>query len=230
MDRGVDAANTLVTYLFLFLMPAMLEVLAVIILFFFQYANSAMSLIVFGGIAMYIATTIFITEWRKKFREATNKHDNDFHDKATDSIINYETVKYFTGERFEISRFVKSVTEYQINTSKTSYSLSLLNISQNVILMSTLFGTMYVAGRAVVNGRMNIGGWIAVTTWVQQIFVPLNFLGSAYAAIYQGFIDIRNLSELLSEQPDVVDLPHAPHLPITKVSFFWYNLISFSNI
>lgn len=91
-------------------------------------------LTVFIGVSLYAITTICITQWRKKFRENTNKFDNDFHDKATDSIINYETVKYFTGESFEIDRFVRSVVQFQKYTSSTQYSLSLLNIAQQVRL------------------------------------------------------------------------------------------------
>jgi ABC-type multidrug transport system fused ATPase/permease subunit len=97
MDRGTDAANQLITYLFLMLIPAMVECLAVVILFFAQYKQWLLGVIVLTGVSLYSFATIVITNWRKKFREETNKHDNDYHNKATDSIINYETVKYFTG-------------------------------------------------------------------------------------------------------------------------------------
>jgi ABC-type multidrug transport system fused ATPase/permease subunit len=132
MDRGVDAANSLVANLFLFLIPAMGECVAVSILFFAHYSQWQLGLLVVIGVALYTAVTIAITEWRKKFREATNKHDNDYHDKATDSIINYETVKYFTGESFEIERFKKSVVQFQMFSSNTQFSLNVLNISQQV--------------------------------------------------------------------------------------------------
>lgn len=214
MDRGVDAANSLVTYLFLMLVPALLEVLAVIILFFFQYQSSSLSMIVFLGISGYCTVTILITQWRKKYREASNKHDNEFHEKATDSIINYETVKYFTGETFEIKRYTDSVIAYQKNMTTTQYTLHALNITQQLILMSTLFAALYVAGKSLVHGDITMGAWIAIQIWVMQIFAPLSFLGSAYSMIYQGFIDIRNLSELLSESPDVVDIAGATPLPL----------------
>lgn len=214
MDRGVDAANSLITYMFLWLIPAMLECVAVMILFFVKYQQWMLGFLIFCGVLLYSLATIFITQWRKQFREKTNKHDNEFHDRATDSIINYETVKYFTGEEFEISRYVKSVVQYQQYSSSTQLSLSLLNISQQVILGATLFGTMVLAGRAVVNGRMNIGDWVACQSWVSTIFVPLNFLGTVYSMIIQSLIDIRNLSELLCESPDVVDAPDATSLPL----------------
>ena len=135
MDRGVDAANSLISSLFLFLIPALLECLAVIILFFINFKQWGLGFIVFVGVLLYSCATVFITQWRKKFREETNKQDNDFHDKAMDSIINYETVKYFTGEAFEVSRFKSSVVKFQQYNSSTQLSLSLLNMSQQVCEM-----------------------------------------------------------------------------------------------
>jgi ABC-type multidrug transport system fused ATPase/permease subunit len=132
MDRGVEAANQLITYLFLFLMPAMIECLAVVVLFFINYQQWMLGCLVLTGVVLYSCATVIITQWRKKFREETNKHDNEFHDRATDSIINFETVKYFTGEEFEIGRFVKAVIQYQRFNSSTQLSLSLLNITQQV--------------------------------------------------------------------------------------------------
>lgn len=215
MDRGIEAANQLVSYLFLFLIPTVIECLSVIILFFVQYKQWQLGAVVFFGVAVYAILTVGITQWRKKFREQTNKHDNDFHDKATDSIINFETVKYFNGERFEIDRFKNSVSNYQKSKSSTQFSLSILNISQQMVLTVTRFGAMVVAGRAVVQGNMSLGGWIAVQAWVANVFAPLNFLGSVYNSIFQAFIDIRNLSELLSVSPDIVDSPDATDLDLT---------------
>jgi len=102
MDRGVEASNTLITYLFLFLMPALAECLAVVILFFAEFQQWTIGVVIFVGVIVYCIVTIWITQWRKKFREGTNKTDNDLHDKAQDSILNFETVKYFTAEAFEV--------------------------------------------------------------------------------------------------------------------------------
>lgn len=136
----------------------MCECLAVVILFFGRYHKQwGLGLLVFGGVILYAIATIVITKWRKNFREATNKHDNEFHDKATDSIINYETVKYFTAESFEISRFKESVVKFQKFNASTAIASSVLNISQNVILNSVLLGAMLVSGQAVVKGQMTLG-------------------------------------------------------------------------
>jgi ABC-type transport system involved in Fe-S cluster assembly fused permease/ATPase subunit len=214
MDRGIDGVGSLITYLFLFLIPALAECLAVVVLFFAEYKQWSLGLIVLGGVLFYSIATIAITQWRKKFREATNKHDNDFHDKATDSIINFETVKYFTAEDFEVNRFKESVAKFQVFSSSTTVSLSVLNMTQQLILNASMLGAMIVSGQAVIRGEMTLGGWIAVQSWVATIFVPLNFLGSVYASIVQSLIDIRNLSELLSELPDIVDVPGAQPIPI----------------
>lgn len=213
MDRGTEAANTLISYLFLFLLPALAECLAVVILFFAQYQQWGLGVLVFSGVTLYSLATIAITQWRKKFREATNKHDNDFHDKAQDSILNFETVKYFTAEPFEIRRFKQSVVQFQQFNSATALSLAFLNISQQFILIGTLLGAMLISGQAVAKGDMTIGSWVAIQSWVAAVFVPLNFLGTVYAMIVQSLIDIRNLSELLSEQPDIVDEPEAVPFP-----------------
>jgi ABC-type transport system involved in Fe-S cluster assembly fused permease/ATPase subunit len=214
MDRGIDGVGSLITYLFLFLIPALAECLAVVVLFFAEYKQWSLGLIVLGGVLFYSIATIAITQWRKKFREATNKHDNDFHYKATDSIINFETVKYFTAEDFEVNRFKESVAKFQVFSSSTTVSLSVLNMTQQLILNASMLGAMIVSGQAVIRGEMTLGGWIAVQSWVATIFVPLNFLGSVYASIVQSLIDIRNLSELLSELPDIVDVPGAQPIPI----------------
>jgi len=218
MDRGVDAVNQLVSYLFLFLVPAILECLAVVILFLSKFRQWQLGLFVFSGVLLYSLMTIIIAQWRKKFREQSNKHDNDYHDQANDSIINFETVKYFTNEQYEIKTFKDMVIKYQQLSSSTQLSAAFLNISQQFILNGTMIGTMIIAGYAVAHGEMSIGNWIAVQTWVSTIFVPLNFLGSIYSAILQAFIDIQNLSELLAQQPDIKDPPGALPIPLIQPS------------
>jgi ABC-type transport system involved in Fe-S cluster assembly fused permease/ATPase subunit len=217
LDRGVSAADTLVTYLFLFLIPAILECISVMILFFIQFKQWALGLTVFLGIALYAVVTVVVTSYRKKFREQTNKHDNDAHDKATDSIINYETVKYFTGEEFEVNRFTHSVREYQKFSSSTQFSSNILNISQQFFVNLTMLFCMLIAGHAVIHHQMTIGGWIAVQTWVATIFAPLNFLGMVYQAVIQAFIDIRNLTELLSQSPDIQDSTQSTDIPLPVI-------------
>ena len=159
MDRGTEAASTLVTSLFLFLVPALAECLAIVILFFAAYNQFTIGAIIIAGVALYCITTIQLTLWRAKFRLKSNKEDNDYHFKATDSIINYETVKYFTNEDYEIKTYKAVVVKFQQYNALTQVSLSLLNISQQAILIGVLLGVALISGISVVNGSLTIGAW-----------------------------------------------------------------------
>ena len=214
MDRGVEATNNLVTYLFLYLLPCLAECLVVMILFFTKFKSLWPVGITIGlSVFMYVVVTVRITIWRKQFREATNKHDNDYHDKAMDSITNFETVKYFTAEKYEVVRYAESVIKFQHFSSATATSMYVLNFSQSFIINACLVICMLISGDAVAKGEMTIGAWVAIQSWVGNIFAPLSFLGTIYSMIVQALIDVRNLSDLLSEKPDIVDLPTAKDIP-----------------
>lgn len=217
MDRGTEAASQLVSNIFLFLGPAIIECFAVCIIFFTHFNSMALGGLVLSSVALYIITTVAITMWRRKFREATNKHDNDFHEKATDSIINFETVKYFTAEKFEVDRFAKAVSSFQKFMISTQASGSLLNIMQAFILNGATLGALLLAGWEVQRGNMEIGGFVAVQAYINSMFAPLNFLGFVYQGIIQGMIDVKNLCDLLSQEPDVTDMPGAKAIPILRV-------------
>lgn len=162
---------------------------------------------------MYIYLTVIVTQWRKKFREASNKHDNEYHEKATDSMINYETVKYFTAEKFEISRFRDSVSSFQKYSVSTQGSMGLLNMIQALIINSTCCIAMILAGNAIIHGNLSIGEFVAVNAYTLAIFAPLSFLGTIYSSIVQGFIDVEHVLNLLQESPDVQDVPNAVPIP-----------------
>lgn len=177
MDRGVEAASSLVSYLFLNLIPAFVECLVVIIYFFVQFRQWLLGLLVFLGVALYTITTVALTQWRKKFRAQTNKYDNDLRATSTDSLLNYETVKYFTNESFEIMRFMAAVVSYQQQVSATMLAVGLLNVTQQLVLTTTLLSTMIIAGQAVFRGQMTLGAWVAVQSWVATVFEPLDLAG-----------------------------------------------------
>ncbi|CAM9199139.1 unnamed protein product, partial [Ectocarpus sp. 12 AP-2014] len=232
MDRGTDAANNLITYLFLYLVPAIAECIATVIVFYVNFDDWRLATMAFVSLTLYGYVTVRVTLWRKKFRQATNKHDNDYHDKATDSIINYETVKYFTNENFEVARVKESVKEYQRFSVSTQASLSILNVSQQLIMYGTLTLGLYFSAQTVVDGDSTVGEFVSVNTYMMNLFTPLYFLGTVYNIIIQAFVDIRNLSELLNESPDIVDAPDAIDLPKTPKNvgmslefrdvWFWY--------
>jgi len=244
MDRGIAACDTLMKYLFLWLVPAIVECVVVCWIFatYFHFLPLALSVLYF--VWVYIVWTILVTSWRKKFRKAVVKSDNEWHDRCTDSLINFETVKYFTAEDFEGQRFGASVREYQKGSVRVQASLSFLNISQRFILQACLAVSLSLAALGIKqridccidNGcdsgvseccmaididtcpGMQVGDFVAVLTYIIQLFQPLNFLGSVYNAVVMAFVDLANLSELLAESPDVQDSPNAIQVPATNDS------------
>jgi len=237
MDRGVAACDTLMRYLFLWLLPALAECLLVTIIFasYFDYFPLAVS--VFFFIFVYVTWTVLVTLWRRKFRKKVTKFDNNFHDICTDSLVNFECVKYFTNEEYEGKRYAESVQNYQTQDVNVKASMSFLNVTQQVLLQACLATCLSLAVISI-QGRMDccvaegcadgnstccsnsticsgleMGDFIAVLSYTLNLFMPLNFLGSVYNAIVMALIDLANLSELLSESPDVSDAPDAVDLP-----------------
>eukprot|EP00468_Gymnochlora_sp_CCMP2014_P011937 CAMPEP_0167765106 /NCGR_PEP_ID=MMETSP0110_2-20121227/14472_1 /TAXON_ID=629695 /ORGANISM="Gymnochlora sp., Strain CCMP2014" /LENGTH=564 /DNA_ID=CAMNT_0007652721 /DNA_START=657 /DNA_END=2351 /DNA_ORIENTATION=+ len=209
MDRGVNSANTVVSYLFLYLVPSMVECLIVFVIFYTRYEEPALAVIAFLGVSGYALSTITITLWRKKFRKQTNRHDNALHDKATDSLTNFETVKYFTNEKYEMDDYSDSVRQYIKYDVNTQASLALLNTIQQMFIDVTLGAVLCLSAYRVTEGDMSVGDFVAINVYIVQLFAPLSFLGSIYNAIIQAFVDMTNLSQLLSLEPDVKDHPNA---------------------
>ncbi|CEM14622.1 unnamed protein product [Vitrella brassicaformis CCMP3155] len=214
MDRGCDAANSLMTWGVLYLIPSVAECFAVCVVFLLHFQKWELAALLAGALLIYGILTVKVTLWRRKFRTEANKKDNRFHDIATDSLINFETVKYFTNEPFELDRFCEAVRDYQRFGVATQVSLNLLNVLQQVIVQSTLILGLIICGMEIRRGDMSIGSFVSVNVYIINVFVPLNFLGSVWNVIIKAFIDIRNLSQLLAEQPDLVDMPGAPPLPL----------------
>jgi ABC-type transport system involved in Fe-S cluster assembly fused permease/ATPase subunit len=239
MDRGIAACDTLMKYLFLWLVPALVECLIVCIMFATYYSYAPLAVVVFYSVWIYIVWTIIVTLQRKKFRKAVVRSDNEWHDRATDSLINFETVKYFTAEEYERQRFGDSITKYQEGTVNVQASLSFLNITQKLILQICLalalsLATIGIRQRidcCVEHGcesgvseccraidmntcpGMEVGDFVAVFTYTIQLFQPLNFLGTVYNAVVMAIVDLTNLSQLLAQNPDVHETPDAMILP-----------------
>jgi ATP-binding cassette, subfamily B, heavy metal transporter len=246
MDRGIAACDTLMTYLFLWLLPAIAECVMVCCIFALYFHYLTLAVAVFYFVFVYAVLTIVLTLWRKQFRKALTTSDNDWHDKVTDSLLNFETVKCFTAEEYELSQFRKAVSRYQAGSVNVQGSLSILNISQQVILKTCLATALTLATGAIQDrvacclapistaagggagcdsafddccqtttlcGGMQVGDFVAVLTYTLNLFAPLSFLGSVYNSIIMATIDLGNMSDLLAEQPDVVDAPDALELP-----------------
>eukprot|EP00536_Pseudo-nitzschia_multiseries_P004660 jgi/Psemu1/237821/estExt_Genewise1.C_790017 len=242
MDRGIAACDTLMRYLFLFLIPALAECLIVCIMFVTYYSYAPLAGVVFYSVWIYIVWTIIYTLHRKKLRKAVVRSDNEWHDIATDSLVNFETVKYFTGEEYERQRFAVSITRFQARSVNVQASRSVLDISQQLVMqiclaLSLSLATMGIKQRidcCIDHGcdsgvseccqaidtatcpGMEVGDFVAVLTFIIQLFQPLNFLGSVYNAIVMAIVDLTNLSQLLAQNPDLIDAPDAIILPQTN--------------
>ncbi|KAE9229232.1 hypothetical protein PF002_g11915 [Phytophthora fragariae] len=218
MDRGVESANSVVSYVFLYLIPTLAESVVVIVIFAMHFELAGLSFVAFSSLVVYAYLTIKITLWRKKYREASMRHDNEYHDKATDALLNYETIKYFGNERHEIDEYSKVIEKYQRYSVSVQASLSVLNGSQSIIIQATVLAALALAAPHVVDEnsgrRIDIGAFIAISVYLTNLFAPLFFLGGIYNMVINSVIDMKKLSELLSVEPDIVDSPDAVELVI----------------
>lgn len=166
--------------------------------------------------ATYAAFTILTTSWRTKFRKQANAADNKAATVAVDSLINYEAVKYFNNEKYEVGRYNAALTAYEKASIKVATSLAFLNSGQNIIFSSALTAMMYLACNGVATGTMTVGDLVMVNQLVFQLSVPLNFLGSMYRELRQSLLDMDTLFSLQKTNVAVQDKPGAPPLALTK--------------
>ncbi|CAJ1411230.1 unnamed protein product [Effrenium voratum] len=214
MDRGIQAAQQTMQYVFLYLIPTLVEAFAVTLIFIFHFNNMQLAVFVFLNLFLYIYSTVQVTLWRKQFRTATTKHDNDLHDCLTDSLVNYETVKYFTAEHYERSVYRSLVEKFQQTSMTTQASLSLLNILQQLIVNFTLCGGMILATMRVLQANGSLGEFVAVNAYIINVFTPLNFLGTIYNMVVNAVVDMRSFGQLLAETSEVQDAAGAPDLDL----------------
>jgi len=258
MDRGILASDTLMKYMFLWLIPAISECLIVCLIFAIKFDYIPLAVTLFFFVYMYCLLTVILTLWRKRFRKAVNTHDNKWHDIATDSLINFETVKYFEAEKVHLcllltcpqlhfilthiphsqheeKRFGNAIKDFQNHSVAVQASLSFLNTTQQVLLQLCLALCLILAVDAIKQKNeccvatfgceendhsccsdkgggcsgMEVGDFVAVLSYVLNLFAPLNFLGSVYNAIIMAIVDLANLSSLLREEVTITDSPSA---------------------
>lgn len=217
MDRGVESANSMVSYVFLYLVPTLAESVVVIVIFAGHFQLATLSFVAFFSLVIYAFLTIKITLWRKKFRQASTKHDNEYHDKATDALVNYETIKYFSNEQHEVDTYTKIIQKYQKYSISVQASLSVLNGSQALVIQLTILLTLALAIPHVTGTtgqRIDVGAFVAISVYLNNLFQPLSFLGSIYNMVINAVVDMQKLSELLSVEPDIRDSPDAKDLSI----------------
>ena len=211
IERGIKGIEFLLAFMLFNIIPTLLEILLVcgILWGLFDIWFAAVT---FVTIASYIAFTLLVTEWRIKFRREMNDRDMEANTKAVDSLLNYETVKYFGNEAHEAERFDTAMRAYERAAVRSTVSLSLLNVGQGVIISVGLVAVMVMAGNGVVAGNMTIGDFVLVNTYMIQLYLPLNFLGFVYRNIRQSLTDMADMFKLLDLPQEVRDIPGAPAL------------------
>ncbi|MGR3637458.1 MAG: ABCB family ABC transporter ATP-binding protein/permease [Shimia sp.] len=213
IERGVKGVEFLLRFLLFSIGPLVLELLMISAIFYWLF--DARYLAVVGvTIAIYIWFTFKVTEWRVKLRRQMNDQDTDANQKAIDSLLNFETVKYFGAERREAARYDSAMAGYEEAALKTSYSLAFLNFGQSFLITTGLVIVMVVAAIGVQNGDLTVGDFVMVNAYMVQITMPLNFLGTVYREIRQSLVDMGEMFELLEQPAEVADKPDAKPLAI----------------
>ncbi|KAJ9074661.1 ATP-binding cassette-type vacuolar membrane transporter Hmt1, variant 3 [Entomophthora muscae] len=204
MDRGTSSVVSLMNYVVFSIFPTIADILIAVVLLYF-YFDITYSMIVFVAMGLYMWATISITEWRTKFRRAMNEYNNNVNGIAVDSLLNFETVKYFGAENFEVTRYDNAMQEYLRADLKNSASLPILNLVQNFILTLALLAGSLLCSYEVTTGTKKVGDFILFNSYLLQISVPLNFFGTLYRMIQQNFIDMEKMLELLEVNQSVSD-------------------------
>ncbi|TQV99339.1 hypothetical protein V2A60_004813 [Cordyceps javanica] len=215
IDRGTKGISFLLTSMVFHILPTALEISMVCGILTWQYGAkfAAVTALTMVG---YTAFTIWTTAWRTKFRRQANAADNRASTVAVDSLINYEAVKYFNNEKFEVARYDKALKEYEKSSIKVATSLAFLNSGQNIIFSSALTAMMYFAADGVAKGSLTVGDLVMVNQLVFQLSVPLNFLGSVYRELRQSLLDMETLFNLQKVNVSITDKPGAKELALTK--------------
>ena len=215
MDRGTQSVNNLLSYILFQIAPTLVDI-AVAVVYFTVAFDAWFGLIVFITMVGYILYTLSITEWRTKYRRVMNECDNATRTKAVDSLLNFETVKYYGAEAYEVNRFKTAILNYQSSEWKSLASLNVLNSGQNVIInLGLLFGATLCAYR-VYQGVLTVGDFVLYCTYIIQLYSPLNYFGTYYRMIQQAFIDMENMFDLLDIEAEIRDLPGALPIAVTE--------------
>jgi len=214
IERGVKGVEFLLRYLLFSIGPLILELALIGVILTIQFDAGYLA-VVTATIAVYVWFTFAVTEWRVKLRRQMNDQDTDANQKAIDSLLNYETVKYFGSEAREAARYDGAMAGYEQAAIKTNYSLAALNAGQSLIITIGLVIMMVMAAVGVQNGDLSVGEFVMINAYMIQITVPLNFLGSVYREIRQALVDMGQMFDLLEQPAEITDKLGAPNLEVT---------------
>ena len=213
IERGTRAVHSLISYSLYSIVPTLIEVVLVLTLLGVKF-DAWFAGITIVALVVYIAFTVVVTEWRTKFRKTLNELDSVAHSRAIDSLLNYETVKYFNNEGFEASRYDESLEKLRRAQLKSQRTLSMLNTGQQLLIAAALVLMLWRATQGVVEGRMSLGDLVMVNAFMIQLYIPLNFLGVIYREIKQSLTDIEKMFVLLDREREIADAPNAQALAV----------------
>ncbi len=226
LERGTQSLSSLSNYFVFVVIPTVFEVLLVTGILFSSY-NPQFTLITLATVALYVVFTVIFTNWRMHYRHLANRLDSEANSQAVDSLLNYETVKYFNNEKYEVERYSNTLNDWEKASVKSTFTMSLLNFGQACIIAVGVTGIMFFAAQGVVAGEMTIGDLVLVNALMLQLFVPMNMLGIVYRQITYSLADMDLLAKLLEETPEVKDQDRASELNITRGEIRFDN-VSFS--
>jgi ABC-type transport system involved in Fe-S cluster assembly fused permease/ATPase subunit len=212
IERGTKGIDFLLNFMLFNILPTLLEIVLVCGILWALY-DWTFAAVTFVTIAGYIAWTLIVTEWRIKYRRQMNKSDNEANTKAIDSLLNFETVKYFTNEGHEARRYDVALRSFEEASIQSKVTLSLLNIGQGFIIAVGLTAVMIMAGYGVQDGTMTLGDFVLVNSYLMQLYMPLNFLGFVYREIKQSLTDMEHMFALLDQEAEIADREGAKALP-----------------
>lgn len=223
IERGTRGIQTVLRFMTFNILPTLFEVVLVTGIIFYHF-GPLFAAVIFLTITLYITATFSVTNWRTRFRKEMNREESNANNKAIDSLLNFETVKYFGNEDYEYQRFDKSLGAYESAAIKSQSTLSILNLSQSFVIAGGLIWVMYLAGQGVVKGTLTVGDFVLVNTFLIQLYLPLNFLGFVYREIKDGLVDMDKMFELLSVNTSISDEPDAEELSVSR------GVVSFKNV
>ncbi|SKA86886.1 ATP-binding cassette, subfamily B [Thiothrix eikelboomii] len=213
IERGTSSISTLLNYLVFSIVPIAIEFTLVAMILLHNYA-AIFALVTFSTVMVYVIFTVKITEWRMDHRHAMNRLDSQSSNQSIDSLINYETVKYFNNEQLELERYDRTLGEWEDMAVKSQTSMSILNFGQGAIIAIGVTLIMFLATQGVVDGSLSLGDLVMVNAFMLQLFIPLGALGVMYRQLKYTLADMDQLFHLLETPPEITDLPNAPPLKI----------------
>eukprot|EP01134_Creolimax_fragrantissima_P005743 CFRG5743T1 len=227
MDRGTSSVTDLLSSIVFSMTPTIVDIVIAIVFFVVAF-DAVFGVIVMGTMVSYLVFTIVVTEWRTKFRKSMNEKDNKSEAISVDSLLNFETVKYFGAEKFEVDRYEQSINDYQAEEWISVASLNFLNAGQGIIITLGLFFGSLLSAYRIQQGEQSSGDFVMFIAYLLQLYTPLNWFGTYWRVIQRNFVDMENMFELLEYSPGIVDSPSAIALRADSAPEISFNNVDFS--